>query len=108
MQRRLTLAMVGQQIRTTESPNCNVGGWVTRSRRRLFQHGFCYITSLPTQRFPYRYVPRLPYHNVAQYQKLNNSFGGVTNTGCTGLGGAALAHTGLSFVPSGPASSSFL
>jgi hypothetical protein len=24
------------------------------------------------------------------------------------LGGAALAHTGLSFVPSGPASSSFL
>jgi hypothetical protein len=33
---------------------------------------------------------------------------GVTNTGCTGLGGAALAHTGLPFVPSGPASSSFL
>ena len=25
-----------------------------------------------------------------------------------GLGGAVLAHTGLSFVPSGPASSSFL
>ena len=32
----------------------------------------------------------------------------VTNTGLLGLGCAALAHTGLSFVPSGPASSSFL
>jgi hypothetical protein len=39
---------------------------------------------------------------------LSHTFLHVTNTGCTGLGGAALAHTGLSFVPSGPASSSFL
>jgi hypothetical protein len=33
---------------------------------------------------------------------------GVTNTRLLRLGGAALARTGLSFVPSGPASSSFL
>ena len=32
----------------------------------------------------------------------------VTNTGLLGLGGAALARTGLSFEPSSPASSSFL
>jgi hypothetical protein len=56
--------------------------------------------------WPYRWVPWQAWHDSqsrANHIKLD-----VTNTSLAGLGGAALAHTGLSFVSSGPASSSFL